>query len=84
MSIQGHVPPTALGVLRHYWRVAGVRKWQLALPIALVLLAGAFEAASFSMLVPLTDAVAENSFDFLDDSRVFGWITLLLPSSLTV
>lgn len=76
------VQPTATGVLRHYWRVAGVRRWELVLPIGLVLLAGAFEAASFSLLVPLTDAVAENSFDFLDESRVFGWIMALMPESL--
>jgi ATP-binding cassette, subfamily B, bacterial MsbA len=82
MRIQDSGPPTAMGVLRHYWRVAGVRRWQLAVPIGMVLLAGAFEAASFSMLVPLTDAVSDNSFDFLDDSRVFGWITLLLPASV--
>src|SRR5690606_31866315 len=75
-------PPTATGVLRHYWRVAGVRRWHLILPILLVLLAGAFEAASFSLLIPLTDAVAENSFDFLEESRVFGWIGALLPDSL--
>jgi ABC-type multidrug transport system fused ATPase/permease subunit len=59
-----------------------VRGWELAFPIVLVLLAGAFEAASFSLLVPLTDAVAENSFAFLDESRVFGWITTLLPDRL--
>ena len=69
-------------MLRHYWRVAGVRVWHLVLPIFLVLLAGGFEAASFSLLVPLTDAVAENSFDFLDQSRVFGWILALLPASV--
>ncbi len=74
--------PSARGVLRHYWRVAGVRRWQLVLPILLVLLAGAFEGASFSLLIPLTDAVAENSFAFLDDSRVFGWIAALLPEGV--
>jgi ATP-binding cassette, subfamily B, bacterial MsbA len=74
--------PTPVGVLRHYWRVAGVRSWHFVVPIALVLIAGAFEAASFSLLIPLTDAMAENSFDFLDDSRAFGWITALVPESL--
>jgi subfamily B ATP-binding cassette protein MsbA len=73
---------TARGVLRHYWHVAGGRGWHMALPVVLVLIASGFEAASFSLLIPLTDAVAENSFDFLDDSRVFGWIGGLLPESL--
>lgn len=77
-----NVRPDAMGVLRHYWRVAGVRVRELVIPVVLVLLAGAFEAASFSLLVPLTDAVAENSFDFLDESRFFGWITLLLPDAV--
>jgi len=74
---------TPRGVLRHYWRVAGVRPWHLILPAMLVLVAGAFEAASFSLLIPLTDAVAENSFDFLEGSRAFGWIGNLPPESMT-
>jgi len=81
-SARPPVEPTARGVLRHYWKVAGVRRRELAVPVGLVLLAGAFEAASFSLLVPLTEAVAENSFGFLDDSRVFSWITELLPEAL--
>ncbi|MDX1647215.1 MAG: ABC transporter ATP-binding protein [Longimicrobiales bacterium] len=76
------IEPTAWGVLRHYWRVVGGRWWHLALPVALILLAGAFEAASYSLLIPLTDAVAQNSFDFLEDSRFFGWILALVPSSM--
>ena len=73
---------TTHGVLRHYWRVAGGRWHHLALPVVFVLVASGFEAASFSLLIPLTDAVAENSFDFLDESPVFGWIAGLLPDSL--
>jgi subfamily B ATP-binding cassette protein MsbA len=73
---------TAGGVLRHYWRVVGGRWWHLSLPVGLVLVAGALEAASFSLLIPLTDAVSENSFDFLGDSRAFGWILDLVPASL--
>jgi len=74
---------TPRGVLRHYWGVAGVRPWHMVLPAVLVLLAGAFEAASFSLLIPLTEAVASNSFDFLADSRVFGWIGRLPPDSMS-
>ena len=74
--------PTPGSVLRHYWRVAGVRRWHLVLPALLVLVAGAFEAASFSLLIPLTDAVAANSFDVLEDSGTFGWILQLVPGSL--
>jgi ATP-binding cassette, subfamily B, bacterial MsbA len=74
--------PTPRGVLRHYWRVAGVRWWQLVIPAVLVLVAGLFEGASFSILKPLTDAVAADSFDFLDRSRAFGWILWLVPDSL--
>jgi subfamily B ATP-binding cassette protein MsbA len=75
-------PPTARGVLRHYWRVSGVRPWHLVLPALLVLVAGAFEGASFSLLIPLTNAIAEDSFDFLGDSGAFGWILRLVPDSL--
>jgi subfamily B ATP-binding cassette protein MsbA len=74
--------PTALGVLRHYWTVVGGRWWHLAFPVALVLVAGSFEAASFSLLIPLVDAVSENSFDFLGDSGAFGWILALVPDSV--
>lgn len=74
--------PTPTAVLRRYWRIAGGRPWHLAVPIGLILLAGALEAASFSLLVPLTEAVSENSFGFLDNSRSFGWITSLVPESL--
>ena len=73
---------TPRGVLRHYWRVAGVRPWHMVLPALLVLIAGAFEAASFSLLIPLTEAVASNSFAFLEGSRAFGWIGRLAPESM--
>ncbi|MCH7856649.1 MAG: ABC transporter ATP-binding protein [Gemmatimonadetes bacterium] len=73
---------TPLGVLRHYWRVVDGKVWHLALPISLILLAGAFEFASFSLLLPLTDGVVANSFDSLESSRWFGWITSLVPASL--
>ena len=73
---------TPTGVLRHYWRVADARAWHLALPMGLILVASAFEGASFSLLIPLTDAVVENSFDFLEESRAFGWILRLAPERL--
>lgn len=76
------ITPTARGVLRHYWGVVGGRWWHLAIPIGLVLVAAAFEALSYSLLIPLTDAVSQNSFDFLQDSRWFGWILALVPDSL--
>ena len=78
----GGAAPTPRSVLRHYARVADVRKWQIAIPLLLVLLAGACEAASFSLLIPLTEAVGRNSFDFLGESRAFGWMPHLLPESL--
>ena len=73
---------TPTGVLRHYWRVADVRAWHLALPMVLILVASAFEGGSFALLIPLTDAVVENSFDFLEESRAFGWILRLVPQGL--
>lgn len=74
---------TARAVLGRYWSVADARVWHFAVPIALILVASAFEAASYSMLVPLTDAVADNSFAFLSGSRWFGWIGDLVPASVT-
>jgi subfamily B ATP-binding cassette protein MsbA len=61
--------------------VAGVRPRHIVIPIVLALIAGVFEAASFSLLLPLTNAVAENSFDFLQQSPAFGWILALVPDS---
>ena len=75
----GSITPTKRDLLRRYWRVADARPWHFVLPVGLILLAGVFEAASFSLLVPLTDAVSENSFDFLDESPAFGWLTGLAP-----
>ena len=79
---QNEIRATPLGVLRHYWRVADVKAWHLVLPIGLILIASAFELASFSLLIPLKDAVGENSFDFLGESRAFGWISGLVPDGL--
>lgn len=76
------VPPTPRSVLRRYWRAAGGRSWQIALPVALVLIAGAFEAGSFSLLVQLTKAVGRNTFDVFDASSSFGWIPRLVPNSI--
>jgi subfamily B ATP-binding cassette protein MsbA len=73
---------TPTGVLRHYWRVADGKVWHLALPIFLILIASAFEWFSFSLLLPLTDAIVENSFDFLDQSRWFGWLSGLVPAGM--
>ena len=73
---------TPLGVLRHYWRVADVKAWHLVLPIVLILIASAFEGVSFALLIPLKDAVAQNSFDFLEQSRAFGWLPRLVPDGL--
>jgi len=69
-------------VLRHYWRVAGARPRHVAIPVALTLLAAGLEGASFSLLVPLADAVSGGGFAFLADSRAFGWILALVPDGL--
>jgi len=55
--------------------------WTTRPAVSLVLLAGGFEAASFSLLIELTRAVGRNSFDFLSESRVFGWIPGLVPDA---
>jgi subfamily B ATP-binding cassette protein MsbA len=73
----------ASDVLRHYWRVAGVRPWHIILPIILALVAGAAEAASFALLLQLTKAVGRNSFDFFGDSPALAWIPRLVPASFT-
>ena len=83
MTVKGKATrATPIGVLRHYWRVADGKWWHLALPMGLILGASAFEGASFSLLIPLKDAVVENSFDFLEESRAFGWILRLVPEGL--
>jgi len=77
------VVSTPRGVLRRYWRVARARPVHFAIPVGLILLASAFEAASFSLLVPLTDAMGEDSFAVLEGSRYFGWISALVPAGIT-
>ena len=66
-------------ILGLYWRLARVRTLDLAMPILLVFLGGAFEALTFGLLVPLTQAVAEGGFGFLDSSRAFGWLGRMVP-----
>ena len=78
---EGGVRPTPRGVLRHYWRVAEAQPWHFALPLVLVLLAGAFEFGSFVLLIPLTKAVGQNSFAFLETSRAFSWISRIAPAA---
>ncbi len=73
--------PKIRRVVQHYWKVAGVRVRHLAIPLVLTLVAAGFEGVSYSLLIPLTQALSENSFEFLDSSAVFGWIIKLLPSS---
>lgn len=68
-------------VVQHYWKVAGVRVRQLVIPLGLTFVAAGFEGASYSLLIPLTQALSENSFEFLESSVVFGWIIKLLPPS---
>ena len=81
-----HTPDQAVapakGIIRHYWRVVDGRWWHLALPVGLILIAGVLEGASFSLLIPLTEAISQNSFDFLAESRAFGWILQLVPDSV--
>ena len=69
-------------VLRRYWSVAEARPWHLVLPLLLILAIGAVEGASFGMLLPLSRAVADDSFAFLHGSAAFGWIERLVPASL--
>jgi len=73
---------TPAGVLRHYWRVVDVKAWHLALPIFLILIATSFEGASLALLIPLKDAVVSDSFDFLETSTGFAWITSLVPDAV--
>ena len=68
-------------VLRHYWRVAEASPIQIAIPLALGVLATGLEGLSYSLLIPLTEALSENSFDFLATSRYFGWVTGLIPDA---
>ena len=74
--------PSVRGILGHYWSVVDGRWWHVAVPVGLILVAGVLEGASFSLLIPLTDAVSDNSFDFLSDSRGFSWILALVPASM--
>ena len=71
-----HTPDQAVaparGIIRHYWHVVDGRWWHLELPVGLILIAGVLEGASFSLLIPLTEAISQNSFDFLADSRAFS------------
>ena len=74
---------TAAGVLRHYWRVVEGRPGHLALPVVMILVAGLLEGASYSLLIPLSDAASASSLaEVLEGSRWFGWILALVPDGL--
>jgi ATP-binding cassette, subfamily B, bacterial MsbA len=68
-------------VLRHYWRVADARPVQILIPFGLALLATGVDGASFALLIPLSEALSQNSFEFLANSPYFGWIVALMPDS---
>ncbi len=69
-------------MLLHFWHVAEVRPWHIALPFSLAILVGLVEGASFSLLIPLSDGVASGNFGFLETSRGFGWVIDTLPRQL--
>ncbi len=54
----------------------------MAYPLLLAILVGLLEAASFSVLVPLSDGVAAGSFRNLGESDWFGWMVRLIPQTL--
>ena len=72
-----------VGILRHMWRAVGVRPWEIAFPFILALLVSLAEGASFAFLIPLSDGVAAGSFAFLDGSPRFGWVTRLVPDTVS-
>ncbi len=74
-------PRSPTDLLRHYWRVAGVKPWHIAVPFLLVVIAGACDAGSFSLLLQLTKAVGRNTFGFFSDSPALAWILRLVPAS---
>jgi subfamily B ATP-binding cassette protein MsbA len=61
-------------VLRHCWRVAAVRWWELAVPLALVLAATALEGAAFLLLIPLMKAVGASAFGAAADWGLVAWL----------
>lgn len=74
---------TPLAALRHYWRVARVRPIQLITPLAFAILAAACEAASFSLLIPLTKSIGRNSVEALEASSALAWVVRLVPATGT-
>jgi subfamily B ATP-binding cassette protein MsbA len=60
------------------------RWWHLAIPVALIFLAGAFEGGAYALLYVLANAASAESFDaVLEGSRSFGWLMELVPESVT-
>jgi ATP-binding cassette, subfamily B, bacterial MsbA len=79
---RGLLKPNVRFVLRHYWREVGGRPVQVIIPVALAFLAMGLEGVSYSFLIPISDAMSENSFGFLSNSRSFGWIPGILPDAV--
>lgn len=81
MAFNGLLDPETRRVVKRCWPVTGGRLSHIVIPLVLTSLAAALEGASYALLVPLSDAVASNSFAFLDSSRYFAWIPRLLPEA---
>jgi len=77
------VTTTPGGIVRHYWRVVGGRWRQLVIPVVLTTLANAAEGLSLALIIPLTKAFSEDSFAFIDDSWALGWMSRMVPDSIT-
>jgi ATP-binding cassette, subfamily B, bacterial MsbA len=68
-------------VLRLYLRLARARPRDMFPTLALIALGGAFEGITFGMLIPLTRAMAEGGFGFLENSPVLGSLLRFLPEA---
>lgn len=82
-SDPGPGDPLVSGILRRYWRVAGVHPRHILLPLVLAFVVGGLEGASFWMLVPLSDAVAAGGFSELGNEPWLEAISRLLPGDVS-
>lgn len=73
------LPPEAVSLLRRFLQQTDATRRSFLIPTGLTFVASAFEAGTWSLLLPLADAVKESGYGFLATSPYFGWMLSLAP-----
>ena len=76
------VPDTTTGQIYYLLRRIHVRKMHIVGPVALAMLAAAFEGVGMGLLIPILTGFLQQSFSFIVEAPVIGPIMQMLPDAI--